>query len=201
MKNETYKQLSEIYKNKSAWLEQLEFVAGCLNNEDSKVQAKALWILGETGLIHGVAVKQYIPIIASFMKSENALLRERAINAIGRIGRNDIELIRPYFENLFLYAADSSEKVRIAFIWACEMIATNFPEVFESKMSIFCSLLDDEANRVRIEAPEIFRVLGKRKPEYVRPYLSKFQELTEKDTERVVRIHAAGAIKACSFQF
>ena len=68
-------------------------------------------------------------------------------------------------------------------------------------MSIFCSLLDDEANRVRIEAPEIFRVLGKRKPEYVRPYLSKFQELTEKDTERVVRIHAAGAIKACSFQF
>ena len=197
MKNETYKQLSEIYKNKSAWLEQLDFVALCLKNENEKVQAKAIWILGETGLIHGLAVEQYIPTIAAFLKSENALLRERAINAIGRIGRNDIELIKPHFENLFLYAADSSEKVRIAFIWACENIATNFPGAFESKMNIFCSLLDDESNRVRIEAPEIFRVLGKRKPEYVKPYLSKLQELTEKDTERVVRIHAAGAIKAC----
>ncbi len=198
MTNETYKQLSEIYKIKSAWLEQLDFVVLCLKNENEKVQAKAIWILGETGLIHGSVVEPYIPIINNFMKSENALLRERAINAIGRIGRNDIELIKPYFENLFLYALDSSEKVRIAFIWACENIATNFPEVFESKMNIFCSLLDDESNRVRIEAPEIFRVLGKRKPEYVKPYLSKLQELTEKDSERVVRIHAAGAIKACN---
>lgn len=198
MKNETYKQLSEIYKIKSAWLEQLDFVALCLKNENEKVQAKAVWILGETGLIHGVAVEQYIPTIAAFLKSENALLRERSINAMGRIGRNSFELIEPYFENLFQSATDSSEKVRIAFIWACENIATNYPDVFETKMNIFCSLLDDVSNRVRIEAPEIFRVLGKRKPEYVKPYLSKLQELTEKDTERIVRIHAAGAIKACN---
>lgn len=39
MTNETYKQLSEIYKNKSAWLEQLDFVALCLKNENEKVQA------------------------------------------------------------------------------------------------------------------------------------------------------------------
>lgn len=198
MKNETYRKLSEIYKNKPEWLEQLDFVAGCLKKEDAEVQAKAVWILGEAGLVHGAAVEEYIPTIAGFMSSENALLRERAINAIGRIGRNSFDLIMPYFENLFHSAADSSEKVRIAFIWACENIATNFPEVFESKMTVFRSLLDDESNRVRIEAPEIFRVLGKRKPEYVKPYLSKLQELAENDTGRVVRIHAAGAIKACN---
>jgi len=40
-------------------------------------------------------------------------------------------------------------------------------------MNIFSELLDDPDDRVRIEAPEIFRVLGKRKPELALPYLEK----------------------------
>lgn len=57
-------------------------------------------------------------------------------------------------------------------------------------------LLDDEDNRVRMEAPEMFRVLGKRKPEYVKKYIEKLTYISEHDTERVVRIHSKGAIKA-----
>ena len=63
-------------------------------------------------------------------------------------------------------------------------------------MPIFAKLLDDENERVRIEAPEMFRVLGKRKPEFVRPYLEKLEYIATHDEARVVRIHAKGAIKA-----
>jgi len=37
-------------------------------------------------------------------------------------------------------------------------------------MMIFEKLLYDPDDKVRMEAPEIFRVLGKRKPEFVRPF-------------------------------
>ena len=57
-------------------------------------------------------------------------------------------------------------------------------------------LLDDEDDKVRMEAPEIFRVLGKRRPEFVRPFVDKLQEISETDSNRVVRIHCMGAIKA-----
>jgi len=82
------------------------------------------------------------------------------------------------------------------FIWASENIATNSPELFKNIMDTFRVLLDDKHIRVRMEAPEIFRVIGKRKPDYVVPYLSKLKEMSENDEDRVVRIHSAGAIKA-----
>ena len=50
--------------------------------------------------------------------------------------------------------------------------------------------------RVRIEAPEMFRVLGKRTPELVRPYLEKLEYIATHDEVSVVRIHAKGAIRA-----
>ena len=50
--------------------------------------------------------------------------------------------------------------------------------------------------KVRMEAPEIFRVLGKRRAEFVRPYMEQLQRMAETDHNRVVRIHCQGAIKA-----
>ena len=47
-----------------------------------------------------------------------------------------------------------------------------------------------------MEAPEMFRVLGKRCPEFARPYIEKLQRIAENDDNRVVRIHCLGAIKA-----
>ena len=97
---------------------------------------------------------------------------------------------------MFLLADDECSKVRLNFIWASENIVTNTPEVYRNYITVFERLLDDENNRVRIEAPEIFRVLGKRMPEYVRPYLDKLEFISEHDEEKTVRIHAKGAIKA-----
>lgn len=63
-------------------------------------------------------------------------------------------------------------------------------------MSIFEELLHDADDKVRMEAPEIFRVLGKRRPEFVRPYVEQLQKLSGTDDNRVVRIHCLGAIKS-----
>ena len=63
-------------------------------------------------------------------------------------------------------------------------------------MSVFEALLYDEDDKVRMESPEIFRVLGKRRPEFVMPYVKQLKQLSETDENRVVRIHCMGAIKA-----
>jgi hypothetical protein len=57
-------------------------------------------------------------------------------------------------------------------------------------------LLRDPDDKVRMEAPEIFRVLGKRRPEFVLPYIDTLQQIAGTDDNRVVRSHCAGAIKA-----
>ncbi|MDE6709845.1 MAG: HEAT repeat domain-containing protein, partial [Oscillospiraceae bacterium] len=77
-----------------------------------------------------------------------------------------------------------------------ENIATNTPGIYENYMSVFEKLLYDANDKVRIEAPEIFRVLGKRRPEFVRPFVEQLQQISEIDKNRVVRIHSLGAIKA-----
>ena len=43
-------------------------------------------------------------------------------------------------------------------------------------MSRFENLLHDTDDKVRMEAPEIFRVLGKRRPEFVKPYLEQLRK-------------------------
>ena len=67
-------------------------------------------------------------------------------------------------------------------------------------MQVFVKLLHDEDDKVRMEAPEMFRVLGKRKPKLVRPYVEELQRVVETDGNRVVRIHCLGAIKAMGLE-
>ena len=62
-------------------------------------------------------------------------------------------------------------------------------------MDLFCEMIQDRGVRVRIEAPEMFRVMGKRKPQCVKPYLEKLQWFADNDTNPVVRFHSAGAVR------
>ena len=196
MDEKLYRELGQLTKDKSIWKQKIPYVASLLENQSSKITAKAMWMLGEMGLLYPQEIKTYTKEIAFFIVSENDLLRERAANALGRIGRADYGLVAPYFEKLFILAGDKCPKVRLRFIWASENIATNTPAVYKDSLPIFAELLDDENERVRIEAPEIFRVLGKRKPEFVRPYLERLEYIAAHDEVSVVRIHAKGAIKA-----
>ena len=194
--SELYKELGVLTKDKSRWEENIPYVSTLLSSESGKIRAKSLWLLGEMGLEYPSGVRDSIPMIVSFLDSKDPLLRERAVNALGRIGRADYQLIEEYWEDLFRLADDGEPKVRLSFIWASENIATNTPDVYRDHMSVFEKLLADEDDKVRMEAPEIFRVLGKRRPEFVRPYIEKLQIISETDSNRVVRIHSMGAIKA-----
>lgn len=194
--SELYKELGVLTKDKSRWEESIPYVTTLLNDESGKIKAKALWLLGEMGLEHPSSVKDSVDSIAAFCDSKDPLLRERAVNALGRIGRGDYSLIEQYWTGLFRFASDDEPKVRLSFIWASENIATNTPDIYGDYMSIYEELLNDTDDKVRMEAPEIFRVLGKRRPEFVRPYIEKLQKIAENDVNRVVRIHCLGAIKA-----
>ena len=193
---ELYKELGILTKDKARWKESIPGLSSLLSHESVKIQAKALWLLGEIGLAYPLSVQDVIPVIASFGSSPVPLLRERAVNALGRIGRGDYSLIEPYWASLFRFASDKEPKVRLAFIWASENIATNTPDIYAAHMPVFETLLRDTNDKVRMEAPEIFRVLGKRRPEFVKPYLEQLRQISETDENRVVRIHCLGAIKA-----
>ena len=192
---ELYRKLGELTKNKDDWEQSIQDVAGLLGLGTPKIQAKSLWLLGEMGLKYPCEIACCVPSIAAFLNSVDPLLRERALNALGRIGRADFELVKTYWNDLFRFAKDEAPNVRLNFIWASENIATNTPDVYGDYMNVFAELLNDLDEKVRMEAPEIFRVLGKRKPEFVEPYIELLAKISETDENRVVRIHAKGAIK------
>lgn len=195
---ELYKELGALTKARDKWKESIPYVSSLLNHESRKIQAKALWLLGEMGLASSPDVRTAVPAIASFLNNPVPLLRERALNAMGRIGRGDFHLIEPYWREMFRLASDEDAGVRLSFIWASENIATNTPDIYENEMPVFAKLLADADEKVRMEAPEIFRVLGRRRPEFIRPFVEELLRISETDCSRVVRIHCQGAIKAVS---
>jgi len=190
------KDLRDITKNKECWAENIDNVAAILDKEHSdSVKAKALWILGEMGLKHPAEIERYVDAIAGYLDDDNPKLRERSANAIGRIGRADKNLVLSYMDRLMEMRFDESENVRHAFVWACENIALNAPELFCEKLEIFLDMISDTSLKARIESPEIFRVVGKRKPECVKPYLEKLEWISQNDENSTVRIHSAGAVR------
>jgi len=194
--SELYKALGKLTKNKEEWEANIPYVSSLLSSDSVKIQAKALWLLGEMGLCCPDAVRESVSAIADFLDSEEPLLRERAVNALGRIGRGNFDLIEPYWERLFQFADDEEANVRLSFIWASENIAVNTPDPYKDYLPVYVGLLLDPDDKVRMEAPEIFRVIGKRRPEFVLPHIDTLQQIAGTDDNRVVRIHCAGAIKA-----
>ena len=194
--SELYKSLSALTKDKEVWEENIPYVESLLSADSVKIKSKALWMLGEMGLAFPSSIKNSVDAIASFRNSTEPILRERAINALGRIGRGCFNSVEPYWDDLFRFAHDEDASVRLAFIWASENIATNTPDPYKDHMPLFAELLHDSDDRVRMEAPEIFRVLGKRKPDFVKPYIERLRNIAETDSNRVVKIHCQGAIRA-----
>ena len=194
--SEIYKELVTLTKNKDLRKENIPYLSSLLTCESVKIKAKALWLLGETGMEFPQSVHNEVPLIASFLNHAVPLLRQRSLNALGRIGRGSYSVIEPYWADLFRFASDEDPGVRLSFIWASENIAVNTPGIYKDQMPVFEKLLYDTDDKVRMEAPEIFRVLGKRRPEFVLPYAEQLKRISETDTNRVVRIHCLGALKA-----
>ena len=153
--SELYQQLAGLTKNKDQWEESIPYVSSLLAHDSVRIKAKALWLLGEMGLANPLPVQEVVPAIASFCDSPVPLLRERAVNALGSIGRGSYCVIEPYWADLFRFASDENAKVRLSYIWASENIATNTPDGYKEYMPVFGTLLHDADDKVRMEAPEI----------------------------------------------
>lgn len=193
---EMLKELRQIQKSRQNWKDLIDDVAERLDEGyPINVRAKALWVIGEMGLRYPQEVESHVEQIAWYLKSDHPKLRERSINALGRIGRADVKLVLPYLDRLMKAREDEMANVRLAFVWACENMATNASELFCEKLDIFYDMIWDSNDKVRMEAPEMFRVVGKRKPMCVKPYLEKLQWVAQNDEHRVVRIHCAGAVR------
>ena len=50
--SELYKELGVLTKEKTKWKENIPYVSSLLTHESVKIQAKALWLLGEIGLAY-----------------------------------------------------------------------------------------------------------------------------------------------------
>lgn len=81
--SELYKELGVLTKEKDKWEESIPYVSSLLSHDSVKIKAKALWLLGEMGLVYPLLVQDAVPEIASFCDSSDSLLRERAVNALG----------------------------------------------------------------------------------------------------------------------
>ncbi len=75
-------------------------------------------------------------------------------------------------------------------------VVIDISDPYKDYMPLFAELLYDSDDRVRMEAPEIFRVLGKRRPEFVNPYIGQLRNVADTDKNRIVRIHSLGAIRS-----
>ncbi len=192
--SELYKELGALTKERERWEDSIPYVSSLLDHSSVKIQAKALWLLGEMGMAYPRAAADAVPAVVSFCDSPLPLLRQRALCALGRIGRGDFQLVGPYWADLFRFAADTEADVRMSFIWASENIAAGHAALYEDHMAVFAGLLYDENDRVRMEAPEFFRVIGKRRPAFVMPYLEQLRSVAATDENRVVRIHCTGAV-------
>lgn len=173
----------------------IPYVKELLNNQSDVILEKVLWTLGQVGCNAPFLVNDCIDKIEPLLKHSATKVRCNAVWCLGRIGRNDAEVAKKEVKKIMEIANDEMPEVRMNVIWAAENIAVNNPELFTDYFSVFLKLLDDsDTQYVRREAPEIFRVLGKRKV-YVPESIPKLEKMAESDEDRVVRIHSAGALK------
>ena len=114
--SEIYKELGVLTKSKDRWEENIPYVTSLMASDSVKVKAKALWMLWEMGLAFPQSIKDSVDAVAAFLDSADPLLRERAVNALGRIGRGCFGSIESYWAGLFQFAHDEAPGVRLAFV-------------------------------------------------------------------------------------
>lgn len=86
-----YKELGILTRDRERWKESIAYVSSLLTHASVKIQAKAVWLLGEMGLTYPAEVRDAVPVIVAFLNSPTPLLRTRAVNALGRIGRGSYQ--------------------------------------------------------------------------------------------------------------
>ena len=58
--SDLYKELGILTKEKDKWEGNIPYVSSLLNHESVKIQAKALWLLGEMGLEYPLSINDSV---------------------------------------------------------------------------------------------------------------------------------------------
>ena len=166
-----------------------------LHDTDEGVCAYACWTAGQIGRNRPEWYEDEIVHLFSLMNHRNEKIRENALFAIGWIGRANPSIIERDIHRIIEKHNDACPRVRLGMIWASENIANSKPDLFENYVDVFEGLLDDPDTRyVRGEAPEIFRVIGKKRPDIVKRSIGALESKLS-DNCKVTRIHARGALR------
>jgi HEAT repeat protein len=176
--------------------EMLPALVKLLSHPDPAVCSVSCWAVGHVGRRRPDWVNAVVPQLAHLTQHTSSKVREMTIWAIGVIGRAEPGIVAPYLSAILEGVKDAEGKVRLSAIWACENIATQRPEWFADYLPLFIGMLDDpDTKHVRGEVPELLRVIGKRRPDLVECAVPELRRKLN-DSDRVTRVHAAGALKA-----
>jgi HEAT repeat protein len=180
--------------------EDIELLAQNIKSMDKELVEKIYWAIGQIGIHNPEKIEHLINYAFDDLQNEYPKIRENALFALGRTGRANINLVKDRINEIIKLSKDDDAKVRMSMIWACENIANSKAELFEPYIKIFEEMLDDvDDDYVKKEIPEIFRVIGKYKPELVKNSLEKLKGKLN-DPNEVMRIHIKGAIKTIEKQ-
>jgi HEAT repeat protein len=174
----------------------VEVIISLLTYVNKEIVAYTCWTLGQIGYKRPELVGPAVEKIKVLINDEDVSIREYAIWALGRIGRSNVNYVADFIPTLLKKTKDPEPKIRMNCIWACENIATNHPDLFKDYIPVFIELLsDNDTKYVRPEAPEIFRVIGSRRPQLVECAIPVLEEKLNDDC-RVTCIHSRGALRA-----
>jgi HEAT repeat protein len=191
------KTLSRIgSKHPDLIISDIEIIKDKLNSKDSEICSYACWTAGQIGINRPELYSDKIDLLFDLIHHSDFKVRENSLFAIGRIGRAKPSLIEKLIHKIIEKKTDTEPKVRMNMIWASENIANSKPDLFQPYIKDFEDLLKDpDIKNVRREAPEFFRVMGKHAVYFVKNSIPELEKLLT-DDDKVVRIHAQGAIKS-----
>ena len=124
-------------------------------------------------------------------------VKAKALWLLGEMGLKYPKEIECHVNDIASYLENDDSKLRERSANAIGRIGRADKDLVIVYMDKLMKMKEDESSNVRhaIEAPEMFRVIGKIRPNCVKPYLEKLEYFAENDENPVVRIHSAGAIR------
>lgn len=173
----------------------MKFIARSIKSDNDLLVSHSYWTIGEIGSNRPEKVAHLVDEAFASLKAKNWEIREKALFAIGKTGRADINTVSHRIDKILQMHCDPIAKVRLSMLSACENIAHTKAKLFTPYIGLFERLLDDpDEVCVRGQAPEIFRVIGKYEPEIVERSLVLLKEKLH-DSSPAAQSHAVSAIR------
>ena len=93
--SDLYKELGVLTRNRDKWEDSIPYVSTLLSHDSIKIQAKALWLLGEMGFSYPASARDCIGKIVFFLDSDIICIRQFTVNEFVKISQLWYQLIDP----------------------------------------------------------------------------------------------------------